>query len=65
MVEAAREIGSRRRGAGQRMMHNVGVIALAHINRKGGYTAKYLDKILVGSGGRNLVLNAEGTRIRL
>jgi len=42
------------------MMHNVGVTRLAHINRKGGYTVKYLDKILVGSGSRNLMLRERG-----
>jgi len=29
-----------------------GATSLAHINRKGGYTAKYLGKILVGVGRR-------------
>jgi hypothetical protein len=48
--EMAREMDSRRQKTKQRIMHNVGVTSLTHIDQKGGYTAKYLDKILVGVG---------------
>ena len=48
-AEGAREVGLRG-SPEQRMMYNAGATSLAHINRKGGYTAKYLGKILVGVG---------------
>ena len=40
-------------------MQRGGNIAHPH-NKKGGYTAKYLDKILVGSVGRSLMLRECG-----
>jgi hypothetical protein len=46
--EVAREVGTRRRSAKRRVMYNVGIISLTHFNSKGGYTAKYLDKVLTG-----------------
>ena len=41
-------------------MHNVGATSLAHINRKCGYTAKYLDKILARVGQSKLGIEGTG-----
>jgi len=45
-------------------MYNVGIRSLTHINRKSGYTAKYLDKVLVGVRLSKLEVGVEALRER-